>query len=84
MLKKVGGTVARMVPSSYLYNIKSNNMKQTIGYILLLLWCALFILVLGEPTGTETNNPTWVGWAFCFFFLAGPFISLNLIMPKNK
>ena len=60
-------------------------MKQIIGFILLLVWMALFILALGEPTQAyETNTPTWVGWAFTFFFLGAPFISINLMISDKK
>ena len=62
-------------------------MKQTIGFILMLVWVAVFIVALGEPTGEyETNTPTWVGWAFILFFLGAPFLSMVLVFsePKKK
>lgn len=62
-------------------------MKQTIGFIVMLVWVAMFIIALGEPTQAyETSTPTWVGWAFVTFFLGAPFLSIAMVLsePKKK
>ena len=55
-------------------------MKQTIGFLLMLVWMALFILGAAEPTGEyQVDTPKWVGWAYIIVLLGAPFIAINLL-----
>jgi len=61
-----------------------NKLKQTIGLVLLIVWVALIILLISEPTTTKISNvPEYVGWIYIILLIGIPILLVNLL-PKAK